>query len=117
HRHRHQHRPIPVTVPTAFSGLSRPRTGRTGGLALQENRRSDRVMAAKLFITRGLPASGKTTWARTRLAEAPLGTLVRLNRDDLRRMSLPAGYIEPKHEVEQVISIARDTALHALLVK
>jgi predicted kinase len=74
-------------------------------------------MAATLFITRGLPASGKTTWARTQLAEAPLGTLVRLNRDDLRRMSLPAGYTEPVHEAEQVISIARDTALHALLVK
>ncbi len=34
----------------------------------------------KLIITRGLPGSGKTTWARTR------PDLVRVNRDDLRRM-------------------------------
>src|SRR4029453_2439326 len=35
---------------------------------------------AKLIITRGLPGSGKTTWAK-----AQPGT-VRVNRDELRRM-------------------------------
>lgn len=39
-----------------------------------------------LIITRGLPASGKTTWALHQLAERPHGTLVRVNRDELRRM-------------------------------
>src|SRR5262249_17994935 len=74
-------------------------------------------MAATLFITRGLPASGKTTWARERLPKAPLGSLVRLNRDDLRRMSLPAGYTKPEDDAEQAINTVRDTALHALLMK
>ncbi|HET9258015.1 MAG TPA: AAA family ATPase [Pseudonocardiaceae bacterium] len=74
-------------------------------------------MAATLFITRGLPASGKTTWARERLANAPLGTMIRLNRDDLRRMSLPAGYAEPEHDAEQAINTVRDTALRALLAQ
>jgi predicted kinase len=36
-------------------------------------------MAARLTITRGLPGSGKTTWAKAQPA-------VRVNRDDLRRM-------------------------------
>ena len=35
---------------------------------------------ATLTITRGLPGSGKTTWARQQ------GGAVRVNRDDLRRM-------------------------------
>ena len=64
-------------------------------------------MAATLFITRGLPASGKSTWAREQLAKAPLGTVVRLNRDDLRRMSRPAGYGKPHHKAEQAISAVR----------
>ncbi len=39
-----------------------------------------------LFITRGLPASGKSTWAREHLASAPKGSTVIVCRDDLRLM-------------------------------
>ena len=39
----------------------------------------------KIIITRGLPASGKTTYARQKLAENPNG-IKRINRDDLRAM-------------------------------
>lgn len=39
-----------------------------------------------LHITRGLPASGKTTWARAWVAEDP-ATRARVNRDDLRAMT------------------------------
>lgn len=42
---------------------------------------------SKLIITRGLPASGKTSWARKQ-QEANEG-MWRINRDDLRRMVLP----------------------------
>jgi predicted kinase len=39
-----------------------------------------------LTVTRGLPGSGKTTWAKEQLANAAPGTLVRVNRDELRMM-------------------------------
>lgn len=38
-----------------------------------------------ITLTRGIPASGKTTWAKAWVAEAPERRL-RVNRDDLRRM-------------------------------
>jgi hypothetical protein len=38
------------------------------------------VKVSKLIITRGLPGSGKTTWARQQVR------FVRVNRDDLREM-------------------------------
>jgi len=44
------------------------------------------VKPPELIACRGLPGSGKTTWARQQLAAAPLGTLMRVNRDGLRRM-------------------------------
>jgi predicted kinase len=70
---------------------------------------------AKLWITRGLPASGKSTWARKQLATRTLGEIVRLNRDDLRRMALDPSYRQPVYAAERRISAARDAALGALL--
>lgn len=40
---------------------------------------------SELILTRGIPASGKTSWSLAWVAEAPDGR-VRVNRDDLRRM-------------------------------
>lgn len=38
-----------------------------------------------LYMTKGLPASGKTTWAKQMIAEHP-GAYKRVNKDDLRAM-------------------------------
>lgn len=70
---------------------------------------------ATLTIFRGLPASGKTTQARHMLATRELGTIVRLNRDDLRRMGLDPEYRQPVSPAEQAITVLRDAALGALL--
>lgn len=40
----------------------------------------------KLITTRGLPGSGKSTWALNRVKESPAGQVVRVSRDDLREM-------------------------------
>lgn len=69
---------------------------------------------AKLIITRGLPGSGKTYWALGYIADQPRGTVIRLNRDELRRMTHP-NYRAPENAVERRITTARDASLEALL--
>lgn len=39
-----------------------------------------------LIMLRGLPASGKTTWAKKQIAESPKNSTKRVNKDDLRAM-------------------------------
>ena len=69
---------------------------------------------AKMIITRGLPGSGKTFWSLGYIAEQPPGTVIRLNRDDFRRMTYP-NYRAPVYPVEQRITEALDASLEALL--
>lgn len=66
-----------------------------------------------LHLTRGLPASGKTTFAKKWVAEAP-DTRARLNRDDLRAMLHDpySGY-----PTERAVSIVQHNATNALLRK
>ena len=64
-----------------------------------------------LHITRGLPAAGKTTWAKEWTAEAP--GRARVNRDDLRAMLYGRARLEWAEE-ERVTAVQRDT-VRALL--
>lgn len=66
-----------------------------------------------LIVTRGLPGSGKTTWALKQLAERPHGTAARVNRDDLRRMT----HGKPRYdkESERVITAIQRDAIRTLL--
>ncbi|WP_432835767.1 AAA family ATPase [Dactylosporangium sp. CA-092794] len=66
---------------------------------------------ATLTITRGLPGSGKSTWARRQPG------LVRVNRDELRRM-LHGGRVddpERRGRAEHEVTIAHHAAVEALL--
>lgn len=72
---------------------------------------------ATLTITRGLPACGKTTYARAWVAENPVGR-VRVNRDDLRAMCHAGTFVQQSNETvgtERAIIAARDAAITALL--
>lgn len=72
-------------------------------------------MTATLWIPRGLPASGKTTWAREMLDGPPLGSIVRLNRDELRAMMLPSGYRTPKPDAEMQVTKVQHGPIESLL--
>lgn len=72
-------------------------------------------MTATLWLPRGLPASGKTTWSREMLDRQPLGSIVRLNRDDIRAMMLPAGYRTPKPDAEKRVSAVEHGPIDGLL--
>lgn len=43
-------------------------------------------MTTRLIMTKGLPGSGKSTWAKKTVADTTPGTMVRVNKDDLRGM-------------------------------
>lgn len=66
----------------------------------------------KLVITRGLPASGKSSHAKRWVAEAP--GRARVNRDDLRAMLFSAAGVLP-YEQEQRVSAAQHAQVRALL--
>lgn len=67
----------------------------------------------KLVVTRGLPGSGKTTYARAWVAEDP-ATRVRVNRDDLRAMTRDGAFI--KGQTEQATIRARDALIRSFLI-
>ena len=64
-------------------------------------------MAGKLYICRGLPASGKTFWAREFVANAGFSAC-RINKDDLRSMTHNGNYSK---EREYFITKARDVLI------
>ncbi|TCO57173.1 AAA family ATPase [Actinocrispum wychmicini] len=69
----------------------------------------------QLIATRGLPASGKSTWAREQLDADTDGHLVRCNRDDLRRMLHGRPRYDPVSEA--VVTIAQRAMLAELLFR
>lgn len=65
-----------------------------------------------IYLTTGLPASGKSTWAKA-LVEARAGQLVRVNLDDIREM-LGFGHTGPlewSKELEQTALKVQDQAI------
>lgn len=68
----------------------------------------------KLIITRGLPGSGKSTFARAWVAEDPTHR-AEVNRDHLRKMLHDGTYIGGRAGTEPMVTAARDAAIQALL--
>lgn len=70
-----------------------------------------------LHITRGLPGSGKSTYARAWIAENPTGRF-RVNRDSLRAMGHDSTHIKPSNTsagTERAIIAARNALVVTLL--
>lgn len=65
-----------------------------------------------LVLTRGLPGSGKTTWAKAWVDEDPAHR-ARLNRDDLRRQMFNKPFLD--YAGEQAVTHAQQSAAKALL--
>ncbi|MER5322365.1 AAA family ATPase [Streptosporangium roseum] len=65
-----------------------------------------------LTLTRGLPGSGKTTWARALVAKDPRHC-ARVNRDDTRQMLHSGAYLG--HDTESRIIAARNAMITTLL--
>ena len=70
----------------------------------------EKSSGSEIIVTVGLPASGKTTWARVLVETSPT-TIVRVNRDDIRRMLGP--YWVPKRE-KLVTAIERSMVYDAI---
>lgn len=67
---------------------------------------------SELILTRGLPASGKTTWARAWVADDPTNRS-RVNRDDLRHNLFGAPMLD--WDGERAVTTAQHAAVRALL--
>lgn len=75
-------------------------------------------MVVEVLVMRGIPGSGKTTWAKAWVAEDPQHR-ARINRDDLRAMLHDSEYIQRDREgnpgTEYIVRRARDEMLIGLL--
>ncbi|MDG4792114.1 AAA family ATPase [Micromonospora sp. WMMD1102] len=72
---------------------------------------------ARLLVTRGLPGSGKSTFARRWVAENPTGRY-RVNRDDLRAMGHDSTHVKAGKDspgTERIIVAARNAMVMSLL--
>ena len=70
-------------------------------------------MMKKVVVLRGLPASGKSTWAKAKIDKNP-GAWTRVNKDDLRMMMHNGKWSKAN---EKLVLDARDALIHAALEK
>lgn len=67
-----------------------------------------------VLVLRGLPASGKSTFAKALVNANPAGTVARINNDDLSTMLYGAGHV-PSVNLSEVFADLRERTLTALL--
>lgn len=67
---------------------------------------------AELIMLRGLPGSGKSTWAKEYIESKPPGSVVRVNKDDLRAMMSNGKYVK---SLERLVISVRDALVVAAL--
>lgn len=68
----------------------------------------------RLVIIKGLPGSGKSTLAKALVAESN-GTIIRVNRDDLRMMTFGKYVLDNPREQEPLITKMQEAMVRAAL--
>lgn len=68
-----------------------------------------------LVICRGLPGSGKTTYAESVVVDSPRGTVARVNRDDIRWRVFNTEYFTNSDDFEDVVTHLQHTMITTLL--
>ncbi len=66
-------------------------------------------------IMRGLPGSGKSTWAESVMDAYPEGTVVRLNNDDICKMTFGNSFPQKVQDMPELLANLRHVMLAALL--
>jgi predicted kinase len=74
-------------------------------------------MTNKLIITRGYPASGKTTWAKQQIANDHTGKTVNVSRDDIRTNYLNIVTGVGSKEQEDVVTMIQHNLVNELLCR
>lgn len=70
-------------------------------------------MSKTLYMTKGLPASGKTTWSKQMIHTHKAGEVVRINKDDLRAMMHDSRF--DRDRTEKLVLTMRDAMIRAAL--
>lgn len=71
-------------------------------------------------ILRGLPASGKSTWAREQVSNAPVNSIKRVNKDDMRQMLDNGHYSKGSEKLvlamrDELITLALAQGAHVIV--
>lgn len=68
----------------------------------------------KIIMTRGIPGSGKSTWAKQAVLDAKPGEWIRINRDDLRAMLHAGRFVQGVTE-HQIVAL-RNALIEAAFI-
>jgi len=70
-------------------------------------------MTKRLLVLRGLPASGKSTYAKKILAESKVGSVIRINNDELSLMMFGTAYAKSQYSATLLHRIRANTIREA----
>ena len=72
----------------------------------------------KVYITKGIPGSGKTTWALQKQRQHTIGDIVRANRDDIRELLCGKEYHNgsPIGSIENMVTVIQQNIISTAIV-
>ena len=67
----------------------------------------------KLIATKGLPGSGKSTWAKEYQAQYPIGTVAIVNNDSIQEMMFGQSYVDAPN-IPMMLAVSRFALVESL---